>query len=367
MSEQLEKLISELYEGVENKELFSETLSKIVAYLGAAQSHLFLLGEDNSSIGLNFTANMDPNFLNEYHQNYVNIDYRLKLIMGSPVGAVLTDDQFNTADGLRSSPIHNDLFPRYGVNRIMGSNITVDGQFGWFGVTSQRKDGTFSKDVMEDFSRFVVHARKALQLRQLSKETGERELVHRSSNDAQTHAVIMLANGEIEYVNKIARDILDLGFVRIQNGRLVCRNPSEQKKLEAVHRRVRHGEAPLVRLLDDKTNATYAVQVFNPLPRFVDGRLEPARWVTYKIVLLNPQDSLSSRTLDRVSQFYGLSVSESAAIAAVIAMQPLADFSRRKGVQEDTVRKQLKSAMTKMAVNSQKQLFQVYERFKVFE
>ncbi len=367
MSEQLEKLIAELYESVETERLFSETLSKIVTYLGAAQSHLCLLGKDNASIGLNFTTNMDPSFLDEYHQHYVNIDYRLKLITKSPVGAVMTDDQFNTQEGLRSSPIHHDLFPRYDVNRIMGSNITVDGRLGWFGVTSVRKDGTFSKEVMEDFSRLVVHARKALQLRQLRMETGERELVHRSSNDAQTHGVIMLANGETEYVNQIAQDILDLGFVRIQNGRLVCRNPREQKKLDAVHRRVRNGEAPLVRLLDSKTNTTYAVQVFNPLPRFVDGRLEPARWVTYKIVVLNPQDILSPRTLDRISQFFGLSGSESAAIAAVIALQPLSDYSRVKGVQQDTVRKQLKSAMTKMAVNSQKQLFQVYERFKVFE
>lgn len=88
--------------------------------------------------------------------------------------------------------------------------------------------------------------------------------------------------------------------------------------------------------------------------------------MTYKIVVLNPQDILSPRTLDRISQFFGLSGSESAAIAAVIALQPLSEYSRVKGVQQDTVRKQLKSAMTKMAVNSQKQLFQVYERFKVF-
>jgi PAS domain-containing protein len=367
MCVKFDKIISDLYEAVESKELFSLTLSKIVSHLGAAQSHLCLLGEGNSSIGLNFTANMDPEFLDEYHEHYVNHDYRLKLIARARVGEVLMDDQLNTPEGLRSSPIHNDLFPRYGVNRIMGSNISVDGGLGWFGVTSLRKDGTFSKEVLEDFSRLVVHARKALHLRQLRSEMAERELVHRSANDSQTYAIIMLANGEIEYANQLARDMLDLGFIRIQNGRLVCRDPAEQKKVEAVHRRVRNGEAPLVRLLDKKSNSTYAVQVFNPLPRFIDGRLEPARWVTYKIVQLNPQDVLSSRTLERITQFYGLSVGESATIAAVIAMEPLAEFSRSKGVQQDTVRKQLKAAMTKMGVNSQKQLFQLYERFKIFE
>jgi hypothetical protein len=367
MCEQFDKLISELYEAVESKELFYLTLSKIVSYLEASQSHLCLLGEGNSSVGLNFTANMDPEFLKEFQEHHVNHDYRLKLIAKARIGEVLMDDQLTTADGLHSSPILNDLFPRSGVNRIMGNNISVDGGAGWFGVTSLRKDGGFSKEVVADFSKLVVHARKALNLRQLRNEVAEREQVHRSANDSQTHAIIMLANGEVEYANQLAREMLDHGFVRIQNGRLVCRDPAEQKKVEAVHRRVRNGEAPLVRLLDKKTDSTYAVQVFNPLPRFVDGRLEPARWVTYKIVQLNPQDILSSRTLERIAEFYGLSVGESATIAAVIEMQPLAEYSRSKGVQQDTVRKQLKAAMTKMGVNSQKQLFQLYERFKVFE
>ena len=62
---------------------------------------------------------------------------------------------------------------------------------------------------------------------------------------------------------------------------------------------------------------------------------------------------------------YGLSEAEIHVRLAVLRHEELKDLAETRGVNPDTVRKQLKSAMAKMDVNSQKELFRMHERFRL--
>ncbi|MES0879524.1 helix-turn-helix transcriptional regulator [Roseibium sp. SCP14] len=366
MKSDLDAFCSEVYDGVDDPQMFEKSIQTATRMLGVARAHLFLLGGENGENDLNFTANFDPDFLQEYHTEYINIDYRIESIRNKRVNSVLLEQDINDENQLRSNPLHNELFPKHKVYALMGSNISVNGSLGWFGVSSLRKGMSFTQDQQTLFERIIPHARRALHLRQLRQEARAQMQAFQSANDSMTHGLILTSGDNIEYANKRAKDILAAGFLYMRKAELTCADPEERQKLQLAVRRANSGRAPLVRLADKRTGDIYAVQMFNPLPRFIDGKLESARNMTYKIVPLRGPEPPTEQTIERMKQFFQLSESETRVISASLSMTSLAQFSSARNIQEDTARKQLKSAMRKIGVQSQKQLFQLHEQFKIF-
>ncbi len=291
----------------------------------------------------------------------------MQFIKKSEFSKAILDDEFNSEIELKTNPIHNILHVKYDINKIMGSNIGSKYKTGWFGVSTLRRGGEFSAETAREFEAIAIHVRKALHLRLLSEEVSEKAIAHESANDTQTHGIAVTIDDTTEYANSVAKEILKSGFLRMQDGKLLCSEIAGQRIIDGAYRQLQAGISPVIRLSDSTNGMGYAVQMFNPLPRFVKGRLERARRVTYKIMVFSEALEISTKTLERLGSLFNLSQSESGVISAVINLQSLGEYAKQKGVREDTVRKQLKSSMSKLGVNSQKQIIQIYERFRFFE
>ena len=74
--------------------------------------------------------------------------------------------------------------------------------------------------------------------------------------------------------------------------------------------------------------------------------------------------------MEQVAAFcdgYGLSRAEIATVHAVLCSTNLRFNAGTRGLALDTVQKHLKSALAKMSLGSQKKLFQMFERFQMFD
>ena len=74
--------------------------------------------------------------------------------------------------------------------------------------------------------------------------------------------------------------------------------------------------------------------------------------------------------MEQVAAFcggYGASKSEVATVHAVLCSVNLGLDAGTRGLALDTVQKHLKSALAKMSLGSQKKLFQMFERFQMFD
>lgn len=91
--------------------------------------------------------------------------------------------------------------------------------------------------------------------------------------------------------------------------------------------------------------------------------VRPAREPGYAIVSVQPLDAPpASLTSELIAQIFGVSPSEADIALALLKDESVAEISRRRGVQIETVRGQIKTLLRKLDLGSQKQLVRVLTR-----
>ncbi|WNZ53811.1 hypothetical protein QT397_00075 (plasmid) [Microbulbifer sp. MKSA007] len=178
--------------------------------------------------------------------------------------------------------------------------------------------------------------------------------------------LIIFTQYDINSINPRALEILENGFLRLRKTGISCSDRKQNRKLEEAQISALVGGLPIVNLTDERTGTTYLIQMFNPKPQASDGSLETAQYLAVKIMMTSTTANADPAVIEKLTDVFRLSKAESHVISAVLSNTSLQDYAQDRSVRLDTVRKQLKSALYKMGINSQKQLFQLYEVFRSF-
>lgn len=114
-------------------------------------------------------------------------------------------------------------------------------------------------------------------------------------------------------------------------------------------------------LILDADNNSYAVRV-----KKIDVLSNVAADINKWMVTILPMSNIVSIPDEEIKRFcslFAITEAEEIVVSAIIKSIPLHKVAENSNKKDDTVRKQLKSAMNKVGVSSQKQLIQLIERF----
>ncbi|AEV39637.1 transcriptional regulator, LuxR family protein (plasmid) [Pseudovibrio sp. FO-BEG1] len=365
MPKDFDLFLTQLYEAVEHPELFEDALLTASDLLRASGMHLYTYDAAKPEERLNYVARIDPSFEPEYTENYFAHDYRIDRVNRSPYGQIVTDAEMTTEYGLKTNPIHQ-LLPKFEVYDLMGTNLTKGDNFGWFGVSSLNPGDGFSPLQRKMFENMIPHASRALHYRQRVRSLEMRLALKDSVTGNLPYGLIIFTQYDINSINPRALEILEHGFLRLRKTGISCSDRKQNKKLEEAQISALVGGLPIVNLTDERTGTTYLIQIFNPKPQASDGSLETAQYLAVKIMMTSATANADPAVIEKLTDVFRLSKAEGNVICAVLSSKSLQNYAQDRSVRLDTVRKQLKSALYKMGINSQKQLFQLYEVFRSF-
>ncbi len=145
-----------------------------------------------------------------------------------------------------------------------------------------------------------------------------------------------------------------------------CRDEPSDRKLESYLSSSTRTETDQLRLTDTEQGLEYLINI-----RTI-GLLykETANGIGQKrVVLIRMLDRAGKPDIETVAGFgrnFRLSDAQISVIHAVLCNIPLSELADTRGVKLDIVRKQLKLAMEKLDVRSQKELVMLFERTTFF-
>jgi DNA-binding CsgD family transcriptional regulator len=362
-----DRIIHQIYEAAEDPEAWMPAAQAISDFIGGGSVHLLLASLANGDEYVNLFASGDPSFAEAYLHEYADIDFRVPRVMTRPL-AVFTDErEYVTTEDARRSPIHQELLPRYDVHNISGSNMSLASCIGWFGVSTPHNDDEFDQHQLSSLNRISAHLLRALSI---TKTHHDLKIAGRISNRAADFVnvpIFTFLNDELINTNLAAQNLIAGGFFAVRGGRLWCTSSIENAKFQLILQQRDNPSASgsyQIRNLED--GSTYVIR-HHELSCQADAKPGSGGggWRAVTIVETNLS---ANPDLDEVRRFcgeFGVTEAEVQVLHSVFNFISLRELADRKGIRLDTAQQQLKSAMAKMDLNSQKRLFQAFERFRI--
>ncbi|WP_420411149.1 helix-turn-helix transcriptional regulator [Roseibium sp.] len=355
--EQLNNIIGKLYAATNGRECWDNVVNEIGDTLELGVIHLFLADLKSEFSYFGSSPRGNPEFDLKYQQEYSVHDFRLPRITAMKRGLMFDERSIATNDEIKKSPLHQELFVKNDIFNILGSNMSVDGAFGWFGVTTKGISEEFTSEQRNALNYLSPHI---LQAFDLAKTNIDLKYIKKATGQLLCSANIGVAFCEAGYIVDIGNldeTIFKHGFLRLVSGQLHCRDVRSNERLRAFLVSDRRSSYGQLRLSDHERQHDYFLKLKNisPLAGLAERKL--------LIIKVLERDKIPD--LEAVTQFgnnYRLSDAQISVVHAVLCNIPLSKLADMRGVKLDTVRKQLKAAMEKLGVRSQKEMAVLFEQ-----
>ncbi|MGO4855094.1 helix-turn-helix transcriptional regulator [Phaeovulum sp. W22_SRMD_FR3] len=321
---------------------------------------MFLVSRSSGHAHVNLFVRGDPDFAQVYLDEYAHDDFRVPRVMARAAGRLCSERVYVSAAEARESRIHQELLPRFGIHDIHGCNLSFGENVGWFGIASSRPDRGIELPAVKLLETLAPHLLRAFRLGAARAGLDRADPSRAEAIDLFASAVFVLDGNRLVELNRSARQLLGEGWFRLSpDGWLTCADPHENLRLAAFQRSGDvDPEATALYLRHVDSNALYALR------RWTSGgrRIGPRRSIlTITQLTITPPD------LEQVAAFcspFGITPAESKVVHAILSCLPLSAFAHSTGTSLYTVQDQLKSAMLKMGMPSQKLVFAAFERYR---
>lgn len=365
--EQAERIVHQVYEAANNPEYWAAVCDDLSELVGGGAVHVLLASTDTGDEYVNLFTKGDPEFASEYLRDYASVDFRVPRVMARKLGIFGDEREYVSTRDVRSSPIHQELLPRYGVHKIGGANMSLDGCIGWFGISTRSSNAEFDGTQMSMLGHVSKHLLNALKIAKSQQDFRISRNSAFAGLDLANAAILLFDRNTLEYANVAAHRLFEGDFFLLHHNKLVCRRPVENKRLAQFLELAADGRSVgSVLIRDPEDAASYIVRSHDLFPRYVGAGIQKSRYRGISILELNLPANCG---LDEVMEFcigYGVSPSEAKAVHGVLTSTSLAESAENRGISLNTIQQQLKSAMTKMEMNSQKKIFQAFERYRSY-
>lgn len=361
-----EEAIHKLYKAANEPEYWKDAAGAIAELTGGGAVHLLLASFDTRYEYVNLFTRDEIGFAAEYIRDYAAIDFRVPRVMARPLGSFADEREYVSEDDARNSPIHQELLPRYGIYNISGANLCLDGCIGWFGISTSGPTVDFDnrqREYLKQLSRHLLNACRISMTHQDLQMARERSL---GSLDLFQAGLFLLESGRVVHANDAATRLITEGFFRLRSDRLSCTAATANSQLATFLSRAAGQRSQPLLLRQHEREAAYLVSVNDLFPHYAgNGSVEHSAYQAVTITELNIPTHID---LDEVLLFCsscGITPAEAMTVHASLNSISLASFAEMRGIGLDTARQQLKSALTKMGLGSQKKLFRAFERYRL--
>ncbi|OCW58657.1 hypothetical protein AWJ14_00010 [Hoeflea olei] len=356
-----------LFEAALSPELWTDCLISLSDYVGGSSVNLIVLDRPGERPYLEHFVRGDDHTYASYIETYIAIDRRVPRVAEAPVNTVLLEHQVLTEEERRTDIVYNEVLATGGMRNLMLTNLSAGPAYMGVGVAPHDDAVPFEPEQVERLTRILPDFRHALRFYIANRDL---ELQRSALGDLWAYAgkavVILNIHGAVLFANQRAEEMQRGGLMRMSAGRLRFAERASELAWQQQAGRL-HGDAaePFGAFLAEHpvTREQYSVRLVGaaPIVSSLPSFKSPA--VILTLEPLSEALSIGTREIDRFCRLFGVTAAESRAVAAVAAGRPLDALAEEAGVALDTVRKQLKSAMLKCGVSSQKALISRLERF----
>lgn len=368
MGDRLDAVIHGIYDAVETPECWAEAGERIADLVDGRGVHLMLLDDTfpGAPLHLNTYLRGDPDGAREYLEDYAAQDFRYARILGNPHGVIIDERAYVTTEEARRSPIHQELFPKYGTHNLAGSNLSVGESAGWFGISTKAADLSFDSEQIAVLGRIAPHLHRAFAMIRSRNRLGLERDIARAALEASDAGIVLFSKGKADYVSPAATALFGRGFLMLRRGRAGAALASADKRIEEFFARAAAtGNPQTLALTDSGEGDSYHLHLHLPAESVrLDAAARRAAPMILSITLFSRKAEVEMETIMAFAAAYGLPSSEARAIAAVINDIELSADAAARGISLETVRKQLKSALARMGLKSQKQLVRLFDNFR---
>ncbi len=360
-----DRLVRQIYEAANNPESWNETVNDIGDLLDFGVIHLMLVSCETGFEYLGSAPRGDPDFSAEYLKDFAFEEFRRARIFSQPTGVAFDERLIVSEEEKHNAAAHQELLSPPKIYNIMGANMSVGDCRGWFGVTTKRASEDFSDEQRGAFQRLLPHILQSMRITKANIDLQISKSLAFDTVEELSSAVFLFLNQQLVSVNRAGKDLLKEGFFAVQNGTLACRHRIANRRLrDYLDQSDQLMPGPL--LLRDRARKTeYCVRRHDPTPHFSNGDVRGSAGQLVSVTKLRGNEAPLFGDVEGFALFYGLSEAEIHVLYAVLNYKSLKELAAHRGVNLDTVRKQLKSVMAKVDVASQKELFQMFERFRI--
>lgn len=363
--ETYDRILRQIYESASTAELWNPTLDTIAEFLDVGFMHLLFADPETKFEYIEAAPREDPDFNAEYLEDYLDADFRVERFLKQPVGVAFDERQISTAEERKHSPIHQELYPRHNVHKLLMANMSIDESRAGVSVTTRNWDDEFSDGQRQAFQRLLPHILQSMRITKQNMDLQPSRLLAFEALDCVNSAIFLFVNQQLVQVNNAGKQLLNEGFFFIRNGQIALSHAAADRDLQAWMQQADPFSSTPLHLRDETGQAEYSIRLHEPKPHFSRGRLQKSGSLIFSITRIRSTRALSLSDVEPFSRAYGLSAGETRVLHAVLNYGSLSDLAQSNGVKPDTVRKQLKSTMSKMDVKSQKMLFQLFERYNI--
>lgn len=324
---------------------------------------MFLVSGSSGHAHVNLYVGGDPDFAPVYLDDYARDDFRVPRVMAREAGSFCSERVYVSAAEALRSRIHQELLPRFDIHDIHGSNLSFDGNIGWFGIASSRRDRGIEPSAIKLLTALSPHLLRAFKLGVARLGLDDTPDTRTDVADLIASAVFVFDGKRLAELNRFAGQLLNEGWFRLSpTGTLSCADTLENARLAAFQQAVDASPGPVtLHLRHPDSNTLYALR------RWTTGtaRIGPTR----QILTVTPL-TIAAPSLEQVADFcrpFGVTPAECRVVHAVLSSLPLSAFASQTGSSLYTVQDQLKSAMLKMTMPSQKVIFAAFERYQALQ
>lgn len=360
--DEFDQIVGLIYEGSQSSEIWKTVAEQVGASLKGGVVHIFLGNSDDRNEYFGESPRINPEMHRDYFDTYAALDVRLPRIIAAPQAVLFDERQIISKHERRQSPVHNELFPRHQIHKVWGANLSVGNTLGWFGISPLHDGDEFCGQEIRALERLLPHLHRSFRAFKDNTDLKITADLTNTALDCNPHSLLIYTDGQLSFINNAATIIIERGFLYLDHETLRCRDPQSDGKLQAAFIG-RHHIVDTSFVAWDRDDA-YQIRIYDPSPT---PRLGMALKVGNRIVSIRVRTKTEKYDVDRLSvlcERFSLTKAELLVLKGVLDNVPLRDLSQVRKVNVDTVRKQLKSAMAKLDVSSQKQLVQMFEQLR---
>lgn len=367
-NQQLDHLISVLYETVMTSDLWSEAILLCARQAGCSAAHIMTV--DNQSQRPVFLVAAGDGSLpsvenqNNYLNYYLDIDPRMSIMDKTGLNQWRICSDYMNQQFVNRNEFYQDFLIPGGARYAMGIWLDQDSErktvFGLHRSLGQKPFGNSDQKTAE---RFINHLQRVWRLQKHTKNLQyQAELGARAIDAFALTMLIVDKKATILHLNNAAEKLLNTRFAGLKSsaGRLSADSPEDNHKLAALVIQATTAPALGGAMFLRSGHDLRTRQVFvTPLPAaspFVKD------WQAPLALILILETGLSLSSVQLLGKLYNLSPAELKIVSALLAGKSPEEYALEAGVSLNTVRTQIKTLYRKTGTSRQSELVALLSR-----
>lgn len=366
-SEDFEVLTDRFFEAALSPELWSSALLDLSDYVGGSAVNLVILETIGDRPVLEHFERGDDHAYAKYLDEYFVMDRRVPRTAAASVGKILLEPDVLSPEELRTDIVYNEVLAGNGMRNLALCNLSASEVMMGLGIAPLNDAIPFTPEQLRRLKSVLPHLRQAVRLYTANSELQiQRGLLGELWSNAGRGVIILGKDRKILFANSNAEEHLRSGFLSGRNKRLSFTDKKSDQNFQDCLTGmgpIRASATKAFLAADPNTLHQYSVRVISSTPVLAQFSVLNGPVVMLVITPLSAEMVITQEEASRFAQLFSITAAETRVLCAVAGGTSLSDYAAGNGLAADTVRKQLKSAMSKCGVNNQKALISRLERF----